>query len=324
MPIGDLLAQITGQTSSFQSDTIKIDSLPSKRKPDVQLQKTVDKIQKTAGTNSAKKVSPSTLSPKVNTNLSRIKLGSGVSPSATTASKTTTLSRNGQTNVSPTGPQKPLKKGSYAEIMARGKAAHATLGQVGKIQHKTIERQPSKREREAQRMQKSTKAPSTVNKLQKSSQGQVRDPSSRDNSNGKLTPVPEKKIKKSAMATTGYAGTARPKTTNPNLASRKLALGSTSNNNRARVERYGSSNSSRYQYMSDEVDDGEGETDYESDLSDMEAAAFEVDEEEETAAKIARREDAEALAEENRLKREKEEKRKRLAAMAKSRGARSY
>lgn len=51
----------------------------------------------------------------------------------------------------------------------------------------------------------------------------------------------------------------------------------------------------------------------------MEAAAFEVDEEEELAARIARKEDAEALAEENKLKREKEEKRKRLAAMAKAR-----
>jgi hypothetical protein len=56
----------------------------------------------------------------------------------------------------------------------------------------------------------------------------------------------------------------------------------------------------------------------------MEAAVFEVDEEEEEAARIARMEDAEALAEENRLKKEKLEKKRRLAALAKKAPGQRY
>jgi hypothetical protein len=75
----------------------------------------------------------------------------------------------------------------------------------------------------------------------------------------------------------------------------------------------------RYTYASEEEEDEEidEQEDYASDVSsDMEAAAFEVDEEEEFAARVARKEDAEALAEENRLKSEKEAKKRRLMAMA--------
>lgn len=64
-----------------------------------------------------------------------------------------------------------------------------------------------------------------------------------------------------------------------------------------------------------EVDDDEGG--YGSDASsDMEAGAFDIDEEERFATKAARDDDARELAEESRLKREKEERRKRLASLA--------
>merc|ERR1711964_211458 len=119
----------------------------------------------------------------------------------------------------------------------------------------------------------------------------------RDGGKARAEPVPEKKEKKAALATTGYTGTSRPK---PGGASSRPSASSTSSRydrgpdrDRHRGDRYGA----RYAYASEEEDD----------------------EEEEEAAKIARREDALALAEENRLKREKEEKRRRLAAMAKSR-----
>jgi hypothetical protein len=136
----------------------------------------------------------------------------------------------------------------------------------------------------------------------------------------------ERKIKKAAIATTGYTGTARPK---PGAkVSRPSTTGSSRYDrgpDRGRDGRYGTS-SKGYSYHSEEEDEDEEEEeeeeveDYASDVSsDMEAAAFEVDEEEEEAARIARREDAEALAEENRHKREKEEKRRRLMALAKSR-----
>lgn len=70
----------------------------------------------------------------------------------------------------------------------------------------------------------------------------------------------------------------------------------------------------------DEMDDEED--DYASDgSSDMEGGIWDVEREEAEALKAAKREDAEALAEENALKREKEERRKKLAAMNKAAAA---
>jgi hypothetical protein len=203
---------------------------------------------------------------------------------------------------------------------------------VGKIQHKKIEKLPSKREREEMKAQKGAKLQKNLgpnSKFQKWGQA-AGQPPLRDarngarETNGKAStePAVEKKVKKAALATTGYAGTARPKPGSAKVHSKSSASASASRHDRGpdrcRDDRSGSS-SKRYTYASEEEDEEEDQ-EYDSDVSsDMEAAAFEVDEEEELAARIARREDAEALAEENRLKREKEEKRRRLAAMAKSR-----
>lgn len=213
--------------------------------------------------------------------------------------------------------------------MARGKAAQSSLGQVGKIQHKRIEKQPSKREREDMKAQKASKLQKNLapeSKFSKMGQNPIRNGQTSGGKTGKARaePVVEKKVKKAALATTGYTGTSRPK---PGGASSKPSTSTASsrydrgpNRDRHRDDRYGA----RYAYPSEEEEEEEeeDEPDYESDLSDMEAAAFEVDEEEEEAAKIARREDAIALAEENRHKREKEEKRRRLTAMAKAKAKR--
>lgn len=68
-------------------------------------------------------------------------------------------------------------------------------------------------------------------------------------------------------------------------------------------------------YGRDEEEEGYG-----SDVSsDMEAGAFELDEEEDKALRAAKMEDARELALENQLKKEKEERRKRLLAMANKR-----
>lgn len=199
--------------------------------------------------------------------------------------------------------------------MARGKQAQATLGQVGKIQHKKIEKAPTKRERDDMKSQK-------VERIQKNigPNGKFRSAAAKvigqatERKEAKSALIPEKKPKKAAAATTGYTGTARPKPGGVLSASRPSAS-SASRYDRA-PDRYRDDRRPSKRYASEEED----EEDYESDASsDMEAAAFEVDDEEEQAARIARREDAEALAEENRLKREKEEKRRKLAAMAKNR-----
>lgn len=261
--------------------------------------------------------------------LSRVKLGSSIQKPASSSTPSATF-KNGR----PTPPlatdalKAPPKKGSFAEIMARGKAAQSTLGQVGKIQHKKIEKLPSKREREEMKIQRSSNL--AKNLAPSSKFGKAPLSNGRDVRNGlkeggkKAPPEPEKKIKKAATATTGYAGTARPKPGGAKVPARSSVSSSSRydrgpDRNRYRDERHGSS--ARYAYVSEEEEEEEEEErEYDSDVSsDMEAAAFEVDEEEEMAARIARREDAEALAEENKLKKEKEEKRKRLAAMARSR-----
>lgn len=308
MPIGDLLAQITGEpTSNPTHGTSREILTPVKRKPEDQTRKLVNSSQ--PSTSSANKTRNLGLPNKsVPLKSSPQKRQNRNVPSA--ADRSLSASNNHQ--ISPilaNGPSKPPKKGSYAEIMARGKAAHATLGQVGKIMHKNIERPPSKRERDEIKVQRSHKLQKNLtlnNKNQK-----LGLPKGRDTE--KCAPEPPKKIKKAALATTGYTGTARPKPSNVSKTSRSSeAKISQKNYDQSRT-----SSGPRYRRRSDDYDeDGEEEMeDYESDLSDMEAAAFEVDEEEETAAKIARREDAEALAEENRLRREKEIKRRRLASM---------
>ncbi|SZF06156.1 unnamed protein product [Blumeria hordei] len=327
MPIGDLLAQITGDTKSNSTQSTISEKPAPKRKFDDQSRKPVEKAVKVEKTTEliAKRKLSTDHSSSVNSNLSRMKLNTVVRPATARPSP---ITKAAQAAPSSNGPVKPLKKGSYAEIMARGKAAHATLGQVGKIQHKTIEKPLPRREREelkAQRSQKLQKNLTPNSKFPKPGLKQVRQANSAT-LNEKTALDSNKKVKKSALATTGYTGTARPKpggTKTPlrTPVSYPASRVNSSHNGRNFTSRRG------YQDNLDEYEDEEEEEeegDYDSDTSDMEAAVFEVDEEEETAAKIARREDAEALAEENKLKREKEEKRKKMAALAKTRGGRSY
>lgn len=233
---------------------------------------------------------------------------------------------NGQPTPPPAdGPAKPPKKGSFAEIMARAKGLQSTAGQIGKIQHKRIEKAPSKREREEMKAQKSSRlqknigpngkfrnAPgaATLNggKAKARAGGKADDPA-----------MPEKKVKKAALATTGYAGTARPKPGSAKHPS-KSSASSSSRYDRDRYDDGRAASSRRYTYASEDDEGEEDEEDYASDVSsDMEAAAYEVDEEEELAARIAWKEDALALAEENQLKKEKAEKRRVLMEMARKR-----
>jgi len=238
--------------------------------------------------------------------------------------------------VAPTGPPAPPKKGSFAEIMARGVKAQETLGKVGTIQHKKIEKPPSRREREEKLAQKTRNIKEGLkpsSKFQKIGQPTVREmkkgvSGGTSSKLGKTSKTPvelEKKVKKAATATTGYTGTARPKP--GGSSSSKPGLSGSARRERDRLEAKRSS-SAHYAYASEddmEEEDEIEEDDYASDASsDMEAAAFEVDEEEDRATRIARQEDAEALREENRLKMEKLEKKRKLEAMAKKAPAPRY
>jgi len=231
--------------------------------------------------------------------------------------------KNGQPTPPPTtdgSAAKAPKKGSFAEIMARGKAAQSTLGQIGKIQHKKIEKAPSRREREEMQSQKVANiqknlGPNGKFKSAMPTSSTIKS-SEKATFRGKPVPVPEKKVKKAATATLGYAGTARPRPDGARPVSKPstFARGTDRYRRQQREDRYLSEDEEEDDL---EDDDQEG---YGSDASsDMEAAGWEVDDEEEQAARIAKREDAEALAEENRLKREKLEKKRRLEALAKKR-----
>ncbi|CAG8981143.1 hypothetical protein HYALB_00005858 [Hymenoscyphus albidus] len=349
MPIGDLLASITGEPSPTQANASRPLSQPTKRKPsDTETYtRPADKLQRTNSSNANPVSRPSIRSERdisrpraVDTSMSRMKLDSDKRTPVSSISSPIASSapRNGQpsTPSAPDPRRPPPKKGSYAEIMARGKMAQQTMGQVGAIKHKRIEKQPSRREREDMKTQKSanlsknigpngkfrnTPGAAATNGKSQVSEGRGSKTAANVGKGKAAPPVPEKKIKKAALATTGYAGTARPK---PGAKPGSKPTYGSSARERER-DRYGrrppalGSREDRYEsYDEDDDMEEDDQPDYESDVSsDMEAAAFEVDEEEEMAAKIARKEDQLALEEENRLKREKLEKKKKLMAMAK-------
>jgi hypothetical protein len=142
----------------------------------------------------------------------------------------------------------------------------------------------------------------------------------------KGVPVPERK----KPIEVGYQGTARPlkqpvQVGYKGTARPTSAPASTSRNGTPAARSKAQPTKGRYDgyaEWSDLDDMDDEEDDYASDgSSDMEGGVWDLQEEEQKALKVAKKEDAEALAEENRLKREKEERRRRLAALEKKAAA---
>ncbi|KAH7359443.1 hypothetical protein B0T11DRAFT_341531 [Plectosphaerella cucumerina] len=384
MPIGDLLAQITGDKPTA-SPTISTTPLPRpgsavKRKANDELRGDALKAPRTEGGASG----PTTGGYK-GTSASRPALVSR--PSATTGAplakpasapaKVADKARTSKPAVAPSArpapPVKsgPPKKGSYAEIMARGQRAQSTMGQVGKIQHKVMGKAPKEEPRkELKKDAKATAArpvskftgtarPGTStarpqNGVSRPLNGASRStaplrngtgtkpgaPPSRtgtgslDRSKTKALPEEEKKVKKAATATTGYSGTARPR---PNAGTerngKRPAPGGALLNPRSGPRYGGSSRRSRYDEEDDEeLDDFiEYDDDEEEDMrgpryrydsgseSDMEAGMDDIYEEERSAERYARLEDAREQALEAKLKAEKEERKRRAAMEARRR-----
>jgi hypothetical protein len=221
------------------------------------------------------------------------------------------------------------------------------MGQVGKIQHKKVEKGAIKKLREEASAVASPKARSTGGYRGTSKSGQRNGanghkPSTKDQSHprqsagvnsrhpagrGKAAATVEeeaaKKTKKAAQATTGYTGTARPKPGNP-VRKRDAPRGGALLN----APRHSTSKGSRYEdeydeelddfiEYDDEEDEGGTRRDYDSEgSSDMEAGLDELDQEERRAEFIGRREDQEEDRLEKSLKTAKEErKRKALDAL---------
>lgn len=113
----------------------------------------------------------------------------------------------------------------------------------------------------------------------------------------------------------GYKGTARPSSVGP--APGKPGPAAAKAKPKPSQSRYGGY--ANWSDVEDDEEDEEEEDDYASDVSsDMEANRWDLEEEETMALKVAKKEDAEALAEEERAKREKEERKRKLMAMNKA------
>lgn len=252
------------------------------------------------------------------------------------------------TNLTTSNPSQAPKKGSFKEIMARGRKAQEVMGKVGMIQHKSTDKAPVKKEREVTKPeQKSAMGSAAKGKMGTSYAGTGRTPAmtGRDNrptgasartasrnspskdvkAGGKsksasgANDLVEKKVKKSATATTGYAGTARPR---PGAA---VGKGPSRGDQRPRhgglLEPPRMRRRNKYEDEYDEdlddfidYDDEEEDTGpryYDSDgSSDMEAGLSDIDTEERRAEIYAREEDKREQALEEKLKKEKEERKR--------------
>ncbi|CAM1503035.1 Fc.00g078110.m01.CDS01 [Cosmosporella sp. VM-42] len=385
MPIGDLLAQISGgdAPASTPRPTISRANTLPKRRADDDLSNNVSKTPRTTLS--------STVAPRPSESLPQPRYTGTSTPSARPAAlpsrpldrpsssqrpvngsnaKPSVLSSkpmNGANRVKkPSAPGRPSpgpsnvsrvapKKGSFAEILARGQRAQQVMGQVGRIQHKKVEKGAVKKETPEPRVDprhtKKKQPPQSgyagtgkpVPRTGTSANGHAR-----DGRNGKGAPPAkggqgaktdraraaaeeerEKKFKKAAAATTGYTGTARPKPGGA-VKQRDAPRGGALLNTRAPRP---TSSKSRFNddydeelddfidYDDEEEEQGGPRYDYASDeSSDMEAGLEDIDTEERRAEIIARREDiAEEQLEKNLKARKEARKREALEALRRNR-----
>jgi len=211
------------------------------------------------------------------------------------------------------------KKGSYREIMERAQAAKATQAALGVITHKAVPK-VSKKERLAQEAEAAQKAKLAARGRASPVKGDKTAGAGRTPLQS-AEPIREKKI----APDLGYKGTMRPNSVEPVYkgTAKPVSVSNASKPNllkRPPEKRLGGATDKRYAYYSDDEDEDEEES-YLSDASeDMEAAGFaELDDEEEASLRQARKDDAEEKKLEDRLK---EEKRKRLQALATATAAR--
>ncbi|KAI0478014.1 hypothetical protein F4859DRAFT_478397 [Xylaria cf. heliscus] len=259
-----------------------------------------------------------------------------------------TSSKPSPTTPTTSTPSQPPKKGSFKEIMARGAKAQEVMGKVGMIQHKSTDKTTVKKERENTRPeQKSGMGLAAKGKVGAPYTGTGRTPTTTGRDNGPTgasartasrsgpskdvktgsksksvsgtNDVAEKKVKKSATATTGYAGTARPR---PGAAAGKgPSRGNQRPGHGGLLEPPRMSRRNRYEeeydedlddfidYDDEEEDDGPRYYDSEG-SSDMEAGMSDIDNEEKRAELYAREEDRREQALEEKLKKEKEERKR--------------
>ncbi|MCJ1397368.1 hypothetical protein MMC11_000561 [Xylographa trunciseda] len=206
----------------------------------------------------------------------------------------------------------PPKKGSFAEIMARGKP---TIPPVGIITHKPKDKLSSKKELELLKRERALKV-KPGSKMSKSA------PGSKSNS-----PAPSKQreapvLLGKSVKTTGYQGTAKGKPQASYKGTMKPVFPRPASSHKRAYDSDAprtpkatsvACQKEKYSEEESEVDDGESYMS-EDDYSDMEAGFEDVEEEDEKAARLAKKEDDFEKMMLDELKRQKEAKRQRLLA----------
>lgn len=217
----------------------------------------------------------------------------------------------------------PPKKGSFAEIMARGKP---TIAPVGVITHKPKVKLSSKKElEELQKREKALKG-KPGGKILRSA------PGSKSNSPGPSKRKNGDSSSRKPAKPAGYQGTAKPQTSYKGTIKPLPSLPASVHKNdhdtvttrlakiapKARHKETNSDEESKEDeegsYVSEE--DEEGSYVSEEDYSDMEAGFEDVEEEDEKAARLAKKEDDYEKMMIDELKRQKEAKKQRLVALA--------
>ncbi|ROW01392.1 hypothetical protein VPNG_07593 [Cytospora leucostoma] len=389
MPIGDLLASITGEKSNAAPSARPAGAISAKRKADGDAGGSVQKAPRTTPTVNGS-ARPSDNAPKRLAERPSSGYTGSARPTPTTtnniprpltersalsASKKPSLTANGKpppasssfpgstarpaassalsgTKAPAASNPNPIldpnakapKKGSYAEIKARAAAAATKLQTIGKIQHKAVEGKPTKKEREqaaadeaklAKKGLKPGSKPGTNGTLGKGNgiadRTKALGQKGPIGKSGKVAPVEEKRPKKAATATTGYAGSAR---LAPSKGKPGAAKPSAPDKERGRDRQpnpmgmFGGGRRRKdddYDEDMDDfvVDDEEEEEAYgyeapryryadDDDESDMEAGYSDVEVEETQAERLARLEDQREEAILERRRREKEAKKKSM------------
>lgn len=227
----------------------------------------------------------------------------------------------------PVVPAKAPTKGSYADLMARAKAAQAEkAAPVGVIRHQNVPKERLSKMEKKKRLEEA-RAKEREAKTGKKTFGRV---STDPRSSGKIQ-KPGVALKDRAAPESGYKGTARPAPSAPTPAYKGTSGFASRRPPPSGNDRHRPRKEDRYLDTDEEdLDGGEeglGEEDeggYSDASSDMEAGLFDVDEEENRALKVAKKEDEEELRKENQLKREKEDRRRRLEALAAKAKKKSY
>ncbi|KAL4880807.1 hypothetical protein BJY04DRAFT_190850 [Aspergillus karnatakaensis] len=233
-------------------------------------------------------------------------------PISTNPSKITKPAATSSAPIRRTPPvsSKPPPKGSYAELMARAKAAQQTAPtQVGMLKHQPAPKEKlSKVERKRRLMEARAKEKEAKLGKKAGAPSSATNPTRIDNAK----PAPKRDNDEPT-----YRGTARPPP--PQFEYRGTA-GLPSRNGDRRDRLKANKRSRMDEYLgTDEEDEGEFEDDYDdyySESSDMEAGLNDVEAEEAAALAAARREDEEDIRREAAAKQEKLERRKKLAMLA--------